>query len=83
MPKVGNTGFVGCLHYNYGLLNNELNTPGIKELGIKALNSNFQLGVRYSFLYRKTEEKSLINLNSYEIGISSTNLKSFKAILKK
>lgn len=70
-------------HYNYGLLNNELNSPGIKELGIKALNSNFQLGVRYSFLNRKTEKKSLINLNSYEIGISSTNLKSFKAILKK
>jgi hypothetical protein len=36
--------------YNYGLLNNELNTPGIKELGIKALNSNLQLGFRFSLL---------------------------------
>jgi hypothetical protein len=49
---VGSDGLMVFCQYNRALTNNEL-TAGLKELGITVLNSNLQIGVRFSLLKEK------------------------------
>ncbi len=43
---------------NQSLFNNEFTTPGLKDLGIRVLNKNVQLGLRFSFYNKeKTNNK--------------------------
>lgn len=68
-------------HYNRAILSNELDAP-FPELNIKALNSNFQLGIRYTIASRDTSNHREFLSNPFEFGLSTSNLDDFQIIYK-
>lgn len=69
-------------HYNRAILNNELDTPIIQELNIKAINSSFQFGVNYTIAKRENSKNNTFFDSSFELGLSTRNLDDFRILYK-
>ena len=69
------------LHYNHGILATENSSQIATEYNSKPLNSNVQIGVRYNF-YSREKEPFKIRNRQIEVGLGTSNLSSFNALLK-